>query len=402
MQSNILFIDDDSAVLDALKWTFADEPYECFTCKTAREALSLIAEMDFAVVVSDQRMPEMSGIDFLEEIKHQRPATIRILMTAYQEMNLILNAVNKGHIYNLIFKPWDEVELKSIIKTAVEDYALKNGCSGSKQVISDVDQLIQVNQSLEQKNQYLMARLQQAQKMEALGKLSSGIAHDFNNILFSINGILKLALIDKSLQSKMHDHLSMALEAATRAKDLVSQILSFSRASESTNRPVKLGPLVKEVLEFIKAALPPRIEIYQDITVGDEKIRLEATKVYQILMNLCSNAFEAMKSSTGIVRISLTRTRIDQPEQIEQMKLLPGEYFCLAVRDNGHGIDAASIHRIFDPYFTTKSDNGGTGLGLALINQIVQDHGGRIAVESEIYKGTSFTVFLPLIEEDQE
>jgi signal transduction histidine kinase len=401
MQSNILFIDDDSAVLDALKWTFADEPYECFMCKTAREALSLIAEMDFAVVVSDQRMPEMSGIDFLEEIKHQKPATIRILMTAYQEMNLILNAVNRGHIYNLIFKPWDVVELKNIIKTAVEDYTLKNGCSGSKQIISDVDQLIQLNESLEQKNQHLMARLQQAQKMEALGNLASGIAHDFNNILFTINGILQLTLIDKSLQTKMHNNLSMALEAALRAKDLVSQILSFSRASESSDRPVKLGPLVKEVLKFIKAALPASIEIHQDIRVEDEKIRLEVTKVYQILMNLCSNAFEAMKSSKGTVRISLTRTLIDQPEQTEQMKLLPGDYFCLAVSDNGHGIDAASIPRIFDPYFTPKGDDGGTGLGLALINQIVQDHGGRIAVESEMYKGTRFTVYLPLIEEDQ-
>ncbi len=169
MQSNILFIDDDSAVLDALKWTFADEPYECFTCKSAGEALSLITELDFAVVVSDQRMPEMSGIDFLEEIKSQRPATIRILMTAYQEMNLILNAVNKGHVYNLIFKPWDEVELKRIIKNAVEDYTLKNGCSCSKQVFSDVDQLIQLNQSLEQKNQYLLARLQQSPKNGSIG-----------------------------------------------------------------------------------------------------------------------------------------------------------------------------------------------------------------------------------------
>jgi signal transduction histidine kinase len=402
MQSNILFIDDDSAVLDALKWTFADEPYECFTCKSAGEALSLITELDFAVVVSDQRMPEMSGIDFLEEIKRQRPATIRILMTAYQEMNLILNAVNKGHVYNLIFKPWDEVELKRIIKNAVEDYTLKNGCSCSKQVFSDVDQLIQLNQSLEQKNQYLLARLQRAQKMEALGNLASGIAHDFNNILFAINGILRLALIDKSLQTKMHNHLSLALEAATRAKDLVSQILSFSSAGENSDSPVKLGPLVKEVLEFIKAALPPNIELHQDISVGDEMIRLEATKVYQILMNLCSNAFEAMTSNRGIVCISLIRTQIDQPEQIEQMKLLPGDYFCLTVSDNGLGIDEASIHRIFDPYFTTKRDNGGTGLGLALINQIVQDHGGRIAVQSEIYKGASFTVYLPLIEENQE
>jgi signal transduction histidine kinase len=159
---------------------------------------------------------------------------------------------------------------------------------------------------------------------------------------------------------------------------------------------------VKEVLEFIKVALPPNIEFHQDINVGDEMIRLEATKVYQILMNLCSNAFEAMKSNRGTVCISLTRTRIDQPEQIEQVKLLPGDYFCLTVSDNGLGIDEASIQRIFDPYFTTKRDNGGTGLGLALINQIVQDHGGRIAVESEIYKGASFTVYLPLIEENQE
>ena len=402
MQSNILFIDDDSAVLDALKWTFADEPYECFTCKTAGEALRLMAEMDFAVVVSDHRMPEMSGIDFLEEIKRQRPTTIRILMTAYQEMNLILNAINKGHVYNLIFKPWDEVELKTIIKTAVEDYALKNCSSGTKQAIGDVDQLLQLNKSLEQKNQYLMTRLQQAQKMEALGKLSSGISHDFNNILFAINGILKLALTDKSLPPKMHDNLSMALEAATQGKDLVSQILSFSRASTCNNRPVKLGPLVKQVLNFIGVALPPSIVMRQDIAVGDEKIRLEATKVYQILLNLCSNSFEAMKSDTGMVQISLTRRTIDQPEQIEKMKLLPGEYFCLDVSDNGQGIDAASLHRIFDPYFTTKREDGGTGLGLALINQIVQDHGGRIAVESEIDKGTRFTVFLPFIEEDQK
>ncbi len=232
MQSNILFIDDDSAVLDALEWTFADEPYECLTCKTAGEALSLIDEMDFAVVVSDQRMPEMSGIDFLEKIKRQRPATIRILMTAYQEMNLILNAVNKGHVYNLIFKPWDEVELKRIIKTAVDDYTLRNGSRVSRQASSEADHLQRVNKSLEQKNQYLMARLQQAQKMEALGNLASGIAHDFNNILFVINGILKLALIDKSLQLKMHNQLSLALEASTRAKDLIAQILSFSSAGE--------------------------------------------------------------------------------------------------------------------------------------------------------------------------
>ena len=401
-QSNILFIDDDAAVLDALEWTFADEPYDCLTCKSAEEALRLIDAMEFAVVVSDQRMPEMSGIEFLEKIKSQRPATIRILMTAYQEMNLILNAVNKGHVYNLIFKPWDEVELKRIIKTAVDDYAMRNGGGVSRRVVSEADQLLKINQSLEQKNQYLMTRLQQAQKMEALGNMASGIAHDFNNILFIISGILKLELVDKSLPDKKRTHLSQALEASARAKDLVSQILSFSSASDSCDKPVEFSPVVNEVLAFIKAALPPNILVYQDITIDNEKIQLEVTKVYQILMNLCSNAFDAMKGRGGIVHIGLTRMRIDQTAQVEKMKLLPGDYFCLSVRDNGHGIDKKSLQRIFDPYFTTKSKNGGTGLGLALINQIVQDHGGRITVKSEVCKGTSFTVYLPLIEGDED
>ncbi|WP_319549045.1 ATP-binding protein [Desulfogranum marinum] len=402
MQNNILFIDDDSAVLDALEWSFADEPYGCLTCKSAGEALSLLNEMDFAVVVSDQRMPEMSGIDFLEKIKRQRPETIRILMTAYQEMNIILNAVNKGNVHNIIFKPWDDAELKRIIQTAVDDYTLRNGGGVCRQVVSEADQLIELNQNLEKKNQYLMERLQQAQKMEALGNLASGIAHDFNNILFTINGILKLAMFDKSLQTEMHAHLGLALEASDRATDLVSQILSFSSAGKSSDKPVKLGPLVQKVLKFIKVALPPSIELYQDISVDSEKTTLEATKVYQILINLCSNAFDAIKGKKGIVQVSLTRTLIDQPGQAEQVKLLPGDYFCLTVSDNGNGIDQANMQQIFDPYFTTKRKNGGTGLGLALTNQIVQDHGGHIIVTSEVSKGSSFAVFLPLIEQNQD
>ena len=399
MQSKILFVDDDAAVLDALEWTFADEPYACLTCKTPGEALRLMDEIDFAVVVSDQRMPEMSGTDFLEKIKNQSPDTIRVLMTAYQEMNIVLNAVNKGHIYNLIFKPWDEDELKLIIKRAVDDHTLRNSNGVAQQTTGNGDQLIEVNQSLERQNQYLMARFQQAQKMEALGNLASGIAHDFNNILTVIMGFLQLTVDDKSLKPHVYSHLSQALEASDRAKDLVSQILSFSSASENSNKPVKLKPLVVKVLEFIDAVLPRNIEVRRDITVHDEKTQLEAAKVYQILMNLCSNAVEAMQGNDGTITVNLARTRIVQTEQVERMKLLPGEYFCLSVSDDGCGIDENIQERIFDPYFTTKRKEGGTVLGLALINRIVQDHGGRISVESKAGRGSSFTVYLPIIEE---
>ncbi len=401
MPNNILFVDDDSAVLDALEWIFEDEPYDCLTCKTPREALSLLDEIDFAVVISDQRMPEMNGTDFLEKIKHQWPTTIRILMTAYQEMNIILDAVNKGHIYNLLFKPWDEEELKRIIKTAVDDYTLKNSSGVFSNQVRKTDHLVELNHSLDKKNQFLMARLQQAQKMETLGNLSSGIAHDFNSILFVLNSSLQMAMIDKSIDPEMHNNLSLALEASNRAKDLVSQILSFSRTSEGSNKPIQLGPIVKEVLGFVRKALPLDIEISQDIAVDSEKVQLAPTKVYQILMNLCSNAGDAMKDGKGIIHISLTRTQIDQTEQIEQGKLLLGDYFCLTVSDNGYGIDDASIQRIFDLYFTTKRENGGTGLGLALIKQIAEEHGGYISVKSEVGKGSQFAVYLPQVRDNQ-
>jgi|GEM_PF-3106532 len=397
--SNILFVDDDVAILDALEWVFADEPYDCVTCTTPGEALRLMDEIDFAVVVSDHRMPDMSGIDFLEKIKNQWPATLRILMTAYQEMNIILNAVNKGHIYNLVFKPWDEIELKRIIQTAVNDYTLKNGSAVSREPASEADKLLALNQNLEQKNQYLMKRLQQAQKMESLGNLSSGIAHDFNSILFVLNASLQIAMTDNSLSPKVHNNLSLALEASERAKDLVAQILNFSKAGENRNSPVELCALVKEVLRFIQAALPSNIEIRQELFVDHGKIQMEPTKVYQILMNLCSNAADAMTGSNGIIHISLTRMQIERTEQIQQEKLLPGDYFRLTVKDNGCGIDAAHVQQIFDPYFTTKLENGGTGLGLALINQIVHEHGGRISVKSEAGKGSVFTIFLPQLRE---
>ncbi|WP_136796385.1 ATP-binding protein [Desulfosediminicola ganghwensis] len=399
MQSNILFVDDDSSILDALEWTFSDEPYGCLTCKTPQEALKLMDEIDFAVVVSDHRMPEMCGTDFLEKIKHQWPATIRILMTAYQEMNIILNAVNKGHIYNLIFKPWDEMELKRIIKTAVDDYTLRNGGGVISRQASEADQLIELNRSLEEKNQYLMERLQQAHKMEALGNLASGIAHDFNNVLFVINGCLQMSMVDKHMTPNIRANLSQALKASGRAKDLVAQILSFSRTGENNNKPVMLTPLMREVLEFIQAALPPNIKLCQEINIDNERIQLEPTKLYQILMNLCLNAADAMRGRKGVVHISLTRARIERTKHVEQVKSLLGDYFCLTVSDNGDGIEEADMERIFDPYFTTKRKNGGTGLGLALINQIIQDQGGNISVQSEVGKGSSFTVYLPLIED---
>ncbi len=405
MQSKIMFIDDEPGVLEALEVTFADEPYECLTCQEPEQAMRLLEEFDFAVVISDQRMKGVEGAELLEKIKHQWPATLRILMTAYQEMDVVLDAVNKGQVYNLIFKPWDDRELKRVIKNAVEDYTLRKVSRASRSLYepldSDINQLIEKNHRLEMENEILMERLQQTQKMAALGNLAGGIAHDFNNILLIINGCLDLAMVDNSLTPGVGTRLSQALQASNRAKDLVSQILTFGNTNVNRGEPIKLGLLVEEIIRFIQAALPSSIEIRNNITIQSEMVQLDSTKVYQILINLCKNAADAINASKGLVKISLARTRIDQPEQNGQMKLSPGSYFRLTVSDNGDGIDPGSLEKIFEPYFTTKGKKGGTGLGLALINQIVQEHGGRITVDSEVGKGSEFHVYLPLIENSQ-
>ncbi len=402
-QNNILFIDDNTGVLEALEVIFADEPYECLTCQEPEQAMSLMEESDFAVVISDQRMEGLEGTDLLEKIKNKWPQTNRILMTAYQEMNIMLDAINKGQVYNLIFKPWDENQLKQVIKNAVEDYTLKI-VSGSKRALdnpvnSNIHDLIKKNHQLEMEKQLLMDRLQHAQKMATLGNLATGIGHDFNNTLQIINGCLQLSMIDSSLTPSVEARLRQALQASSRAKDLISQIFAFNNTNANKGKPIKLSLLLDDIIRFIQAAFSSSVEIRKNITIHSGMVQLAPIKVYQILINLCTNAVNAMSGCNGIIDIGLAKTQIDKPAQTGQMKVPPGTYFCLTARDNGDGIDAANLKKIFDPYFTTRKKAGGTGLGLTLINQIVQDHGGQITVESEVGKGSAFHVYLPLIEE---
>jgi len=245
----------------------------------------------------------------------------------------------------------------------------------------------------------LEKQLRQAQKMEVIGTLASGIAHDFNNILSIIMGYIELSLDSRIDVETLRQNLKQMLNASHRAKDLVQQILTFSRRGEKERGPVKVAPLIKEVIKLIRATLPSTIEIRQDINESDYIVLAEPTQLHQVLMNLCTNAAQAMHENGGILEIILSDLNRDI-ESISEEPAAPSPYLRLTVRDTGQGITSEIKEQIFEPFFTTKKNGEGTGMGLAVVKGIVKNHDGEISVESTPGKGTSFHLFLPLWHEE--
>jgi len=251
----------------------------------------------------------------------------------------------------------------------------------------------------EREKQKIAGRLRQAQKMESIGTLAGGIAHDFNNILSAIMGYSEMTLYNLSGDSKARSNLEQVLQASNRARDLVNQILAFSRQSEQTRKPVQISPLVKETLKLMRASLPTTIKIMEQINENGALIEADPTQIHQVLMNLCTNASDAMREKGGALKVDLDRLNLYEKEAaLLYPDLNPGIYEMVAVSDTGDGMDAATVERIFDPYFTTKEAGKGTGMGLAVAHGIVKSHGGVINVHSEPGKGTTFQVLLPSID----
>ncbi|HBZ57056.1 MAG TPA: hybrid sensor histidine kinase/response regulator [Syntrophobacteraceae bacterium] len=248
----------------------------------------------------------------------------------------------------------------------------------------------------------LEAHLRQAQKMEAIGTLAGGIAHDFNNILAAIFGYTEMALDDIPENNAATQDLVQVLKAAHRARDLVGQILAFSRRKETQERrPIEVGAIVREVMKLLRATLPTTIELRQDLSDKRGVVLGDPTEVHQVLMNLCTNAAHAMREKGGLLDVSLARVDLDADAVRSYGELSPGAYVRLTVKDSGHGMDASTLERIFDPYFTTKGLGEGSGLGLAVVHGIVKHYEGAIAVRSEPGQGTEFEVLLPRIEHGQ-
>jgi PAS domain S-box-containing protein len=272
--------------------------------------------------------------------------------------------------------------------------------TGKIRYLDGIVEDISEHKKMEEEKAKLQNQLLQLQKMEAIGTLAGGIAHDFNNILGGILGYSELALeLVKSERNNVPKYIRRILEAATRARDLVSQILNFSRHGTSEQVVLEMEPLVVECVNLLGSVLPKTITIKTELNATNDSVFADPTQIHQVIMNLGTNAYHAMQEDGGCMTFALDNVHVRQPRHVSGNIIMPGHYVKLSISDTGEGIPNHIRNRIFDPYFTTKAVDKGTGLGLSVTLGIVKNHNGILDVETSSGVGTTFSVFLPVSED---
>ncbi|MCA9733610.1 MAG: PAS domain S-box protein [Deferribacteres bacterium] len=260
--------------------------------------------------------------------------------------------------------------------------------------LSDITDRMQA----EEEKAQLELQLRRSQKLETIGTLAGGIAHDFNNLLSPILGYSDMALLHLDESHHLYPDIQSIFNAARQAKQLVQQILTFSRQVEQERKPLALPAIIDETLQLLRPTLPVTIEIQKKIDENCSPVIADATQMHQVIMNLCTNAFHAMEKSGGTLKIELDQVLFDENMQAMHPNLKARDYLRLTVTDTGIGMDAITRDRIFEPFFSTKTGGKGTGLGLSVVHGIIRSHQGDITVQSERNKGTTFTIFLPALQ----
>ena len=264
--------------------------------------------------------------------------------------------------------------------------SIPHGIDGKRVVFNSRD--ITVSRNLEE-------QLLQAQKMEAIGTLAGGIAHDFNNVLAGILGSAELVREDLSPNHPTQEYVGSIIIAANRARDLVQQILTFSRRQDSEKRVLQLQPVVGECVKLLRSTIPAMVKITHHLDSGSPQVMADPTQIHQVVMNISTNAWHALPEIGGHIDISLRSVEVDSAMVLMHPELRVGTFVRLAIADNGHGMDAKTRERIFEPFFTTKPASKGSGLGLSVVHGIVKSHRGIILVESVPGRGTTFQIYLP-------
>jgi signal transduction histidine kinase len=373
--------------------------YDYQVASSIAEAEILLESNTFDIVITDYMLGDGTGLELFDRMQ-DLPV---IVVTGTGNEEVAVTAMKRGAYDYLIKDPqgYYLTTLPVTVEKALKHKRAEDELAGYRK---DLEALVKKRtRELEKvivERKKAETQLRQAQKMEAMGTLAGGIAHDFNNILSSILGFTELAQMRVPENHEIQSDLAQILNAGNRAKDLVQQILTFSRKTDQELKPIQMRLVVLEALKLLRASIPTTIDIQQTV-VSKSLIMGDPTQIHQVLMNLCTNAAHAMQEGNGKLSVGLSDTEIDHGFAGKHPEMKPGPHIKLTVNDTGCGIPAEVLHRVFDPFFTTKTTGEGTGMGLSVVHGIVTSHRGAVTVYSEPNKGSTFTLFFPAIKEAQ-
>ncbi|MDM8517213.1 response regulator [Desulfobacterales bacterium HSG16] len=403
----ILSVEDtkvDFALLKALIGKI--DNVSIFRAENINSGIDALHNESFDLIFLDHQLPDGNGFDFLK-LMEQNSFYLPVVVITGQGDEMIASKFIQAGAYEYLPKFKTSVlALSRIINNTLEKARLKKDLIEAQNLmikLSTTDHLTGLynRRYFEEalKKEKIESQLQQSQKMEAIGTLAGGIAHDFNNMLSVIIGNAELALYNVPESNPARKNLEAMKNAGLRAKDIVQQLLSFSRTSEQKQKPVNICPIIKDALIFLRSSIPTSIKIRK--TIPDESVIILAdpTQIHQVIINLCINAAHAMNEG-GIMEVNLSIIETDKDEIIQETELNEGQYVKITVSDTGRGIAKEHLDKIFDPYFTTKEIGKGSGIGLSVVHGIVNSHNGEISVDSEYGKGTTFKVFFPVVEKE--
>jgi signal transduction histidine kinase len=425
----ILSVDDKAENLYMLEALLRGHGHQVDSASNGIDALHLTERNDYDLIISDILMPRMDGFQLCRELKRcdkTRLIPFIFYTATYTDSKDASFGMSLG-ADRFIVKPIEpDVFMKTIEDVFKQGSAIATDINETPESESvylkeynarlitklekkmlDLDQTnraleadIAERERTESERAKLERQLRQAQKMEAIGTLAGGIAHDFNNILSGIMGFADLAMQDANEPAATKQHVEEIFKASQRARELVRQILAFSRQQEQSRQPIKLHTILDEVLSLLRATIPKTIEIRTEFGRNTPTVLVDTTQFHQVVTNLVTNAWQAIGDKPGRIDVILREFNVDDDFARTTPDLRPGRYARLSVTDSGSGMAASTLERIFEPFFTTKEPGNGTGLGLAVVHGIVKATDGAITVYSQPGHGTTFHLYFPAVELD--
>ena len=376
----------------------AQTDFQLDLASQGREGLGLLQRAleeghPHALAFVDMRMPPgWDGLETISRLWERSPDLQVVLCTAYSDYSWEDMVARFGQTDRLVVlkKPFDPVEVLQLASSLTEKWRL---LKESKLRIEDLEGMVVARtEELRQSEEHL----RQSKKMEAIGRLAGGIAHDFNNILGCILGYTELTAQECPENETVQANLRGVIQAGLRGRDLVLQILTFSRQQDEEHKPTQIQEVLSEALKLLRASLPATLDIQADVDPQTPAVMADPSQIHQVLMNLVTNAAHAMNAS-GRLQLQLRSHVVTTESASGPPGLIPGPYVLLRVIDTGCGMDQATQERIFEPFFTTKAPGQGTGLGLSVVHGIMSTHRGAIRVDSRPGRGTTFDLFFPAL-----